>query len=442
MTEAQRPTVRFDQSLKEAIDFVRANRAALGSNKPLLVRDLHGRISIALNDEDPGLDVAHVRSLLSKLHGQLGPYSPGEQELLILKSELFVPENFFASADASLLSTTDALFLDRRLVGTDWRRAAFPASDGPRRATMYSIKGGVGRSTALCLWAQYLAREKKKNVLVIDLDLESPGVTSTLLTQPPAFGVVDWFVEDAVGAADDELLARMVARSPLSQGLDHEIRVVPAGGQDGDYMAKLARAYIDIPGKDGPQNFAQRLDRMIKVLEHSEGDNGPPDVVLIDSRAGIHEIAAVAVTRLQALSFIFAINTRQTWDSYRLLFGDLVQRPEPETLRSNLQVVAALVPETGKEDYLRRLREASWTLFQSTLYSGEAPGELEIDSFDIDENDAPHYPIPIHWGREFQEFDPLIGGEAAPDDPTVRKHYGTFLEKASQLLLGEDTEAT
>ena len=41
-------------------------------------------------------------------------------------------------------------------------------------------------------------------MLVVDLDLESPGVSSAALAaaDPPDFGVVDWFVEDLVEQGD------------------------------------------------------------------------------------------------------------------------------------------------------------------------------------------------------------------------------------------------
>ncbi|HEY1693162.1 MAG TPA: AAA family ATPase [Polyangiaceae bacterium] len=46
------------------------------------------------------------------------------------------------------------------------------------RVTFFGIKGGVGRSTAPVALAKRLA-EKGRRVLVVDLDMESPGPTSS-----------------------------------------------------------------------------------------------------------------------------------------------------------------------------------------------------------------------------------------------------------------------
>ena len=67
-----------------------------------------------------------------------------------------------------------------------------------KNITFYSYKGGVGRTTTLALTALQIARKGKK-VVVIDMDLEAPGL-STILKQEdgieyPKYGVVDFLVE-------------------------------------------------------------------------------------------------------------------------------------------------------------------------------------------------------------------------------------------------------
>jgi Mrp family chromosome partitioning ATPase len=56
----------------------------------------------------------------------------------------------------------------------------------------FSIKGGVGRSTALAATAWRLAQAGKR-ILVLDLDLESPGLSSSLLSpdRQPVYGITD-----------------------------------------------------------------------------------------------------------------------------------------------------------------------------------------------------------------------------------------------------------
>ena len=68
------------------------------------------------------------------------------------------------------------------------------AADNPRGQgedsavyTFYSYKGGVGRSMALANLAVLLAREHGHDVIVVDWDLEAPG-----LPRRPSFGVDLW----------------------------------------------------------------------------------------------------------------------------------------------------------------------------------------------------------------------------------------------------------
>jgi len=112
-------------------------------------------------------------------------------------------DQILISGDRQLISDEDGLkiwLLDRQIIGQDWMRAPLQRETENPRVTFFGIKGGVGRSTALAIWAWQLARQGKK-VLILDLDLESPGVSSTLLPADylPDYGIVDWFVEDGVG---------------------------------------------------------------------------------------------------------------------------------------------------------------------------------------------------------------------------------------------------
>jgi len=71
------------------------------------------------------------------------------------------------------------------------------------------------RPAALTILAYRLATSGK-NVLLIDLDLESPGLSGLLL--PPEnladFGIVDWLIEAGLGQGD-EVLAGMISVSSI-----------------------------------------------------------------------------------------------------------------------------------------------------------------------------------------------------------------------------------
>ncbi len=426
--------VLFDEARRRAVDFVIRHTPSLGTRR-VLVRDLFGRIRVVVEAEKKP---SGWKSRAQELHRALGAYSPGADAVLVMASDLAFPEVALESPDAHPVEgARETHFLDRQLVGQDWLRSSVPlAADAPARATLFGLKGGVGRSTALACWAWQLARSGQ-TVLVVDLDLESPGVSATLLgdLHRPDFGLVDWFVEGAVGQSD-AVVAEMVSRSPLSAETDGEILVCPtAGRRTEEYLPKLARAYVPVASAGPVADFAARLAGVIAELEEIH----KPSVVLLDSRAGLHDIAAVAVTRLDALSLLFAVNTSQTWQAYRYLLEHWRSVPQRTAgFRHNLRLVAALVPETGADDYLQAFRDSAYGLFLDTLYEEAGPGELDVFSFGRDDTDAPHFPFRINWSRALQEFDPVARPHAVTEEQ-IRAATGSFVRKAT-LLLGSDLE--
>ena len=152
----------------------------------------------------------------------------------------------------------------------------------------------------------------------------------------------------------------MAAHSSLATDFSGTIRVVPAYGKKTvDYLPKLARCYME---NLAPEHGAWggRLKQLIENLEVRES----PDVVLLDSRAGIHDIAAVLVTRMEAATFLFAVDSAQAWNAYAFLFRHWRTSFQNPAFRNRLQIVAGLVPETERNVHLDRFRTNSWDLFQ------------------------------------------------------------------------------
>lgn len=255
--------VFFNDALKLAFQAI--NALSLPANIPvLLVRDIRGRIRIAINAPKEKYPAETVESLSQELT-KLGAFNGG----LLFQDELFDPDAIFDNPDVVEVyisgSDTPVRVLDRQIVGQDWLRPdehSPAANNKPPRLVFYGLKGGVGRSTALTMLAYDLARNGK-NVLLIDFDLESPGLSGLLL--PPDrladCGMVDWFIEDAVSQGD-AVLERMISVSPLSEQTQGEIRVAAAMGIGEDfYLAKLSRVYADIARNGHVERFSQRVRR-------------------------------------------------------------------------------------------------------------------------------------------------------------------------------------
>lgn len=321
-----------------------------------------------------------------------------------------------------------------RWANADWATIAAPSKGAPR-IVFFSIKGGVGRSTSSAVAAWALA-ESGHRVLVLDLDLESPGLSSSLLPEDrrPAYGITDWLVEDLVDHGDGVLDA-MVATSTLSR--EGEIYVVPAHGREpGEYVAKLGRAWMPKVGADGSrETWSERLDRMFSALEESV----QPDVILIDSRAGIDEMASACVTDLGAvLVLLFAREGQQTWSGYRILFRHWRTMSVVREIRERLQLVGAMIPEVDSATYSEALRERAWDVFSEDLYDAVPPGEVATEAtyWNFDEADvsAPHYPWAIRWHRGFSALSSVHERLSTIDEDQVRAVFGPFLDGISAVV--------
>ena len=420
---------RFAETLKKASDVLAAGTVV---PEPLVIRDIYGRISFAINaTRSECTGITDVEDGLAALEAFAG--RPG----IFFRDDLFDPDAVLSSPHIVRYAIPDSdriiSLLDRQITGHDWANGNTPDSSIPT-LVFYGVKGGVGRSTALALVAYELARQGKK-VLLVDLDLESPGLSGLLLPEEraPDFGIVDWLVEDAVGNAAG-LCAYMVSDSPIATA--GNVRVVPAMGRgDGQYLDKLSRVYADVPIVSSRRTFADRLENMIGLLKEQES----PDVVLIDSRAGLHDLAALGIVRLSTTAFLFATNSAQSWQAYRSLFQFWQHRPDVATkVRGKLRFVRALFPETDQLRQSKEFKERAYALFTDTLYDQEPADDDGRDddrfSYALENSDGPHHAWRINWSSRFQEFDPLLipGGLFTSDE--IHAAYGQLFDGVLEVL--------
>ncbi len=301
--------VRFDEALDVALEAIRAQ---LGSRTPriTLVRDVAGQLTAVLDDDAIG--DAEWGPLANTLNEGLGPFSPGPRRVLLHKSDLIDEQDVLNSPDrVPVPDAEDTWLVDRLLTNQDWLRKPRLVRSPLPLAVAFSLKGGVDRSTALAALAWHLARQGKK-VLAIDLDLEAPGLGSLLLDELPDYGLVDWLVEALVGQPDSVFLQDCLARSAVAKDSAGIVQVMPAfGRRTRDYVAKVGRVFFPGLSADGTeQGLAERLATLVRLF--GERDE-PPDVVLLDARAGLQDIGAAAVTQLGAEVFLFARDEPQSW---------------------------------------------------------------------------------------------------------------------------------
>lgn len=423
-------TIRFDDSLPALVDVIADHCGEGALEKGVVLRDATGRL--AFFSADP-LSDDEKDAITKALTAALGPYARDDRCVA-------GPDDFGADEilnEEPLLSVAvkerRVRLADRRIVGADWLRTPVEQAEGPPRFVFASIKGGVGRSTALAVTAAHLAFQGMK-VLVLDLDMEAPGLGWMLLDDDtrPEFGVIDALVENGVSGWDNLFLADLVSPSPLADNRGR-IDVVPAFGKrsqnnPGEVLAKLSRAYLeDVREEGGADTILDQVRELVERLTERERY----DAVLIDARAGLHETTAASVLGLGAEVLLFGLNEPQNFYGYAALLSHLARfmpadgappewlsrltmvqgkaepeeedpTPFPEKCRSLFQNAGLLPPPPPQPE--PRLPDGS---FSDVPWEDD---DTEIDIGDIvDESGANAGPsvVTVYENPKYRRFDPF-----------------------------------
>lgn len=433
-------SLRFDQVLPKALALL---SETFGTDLPLttIVRDSLGQVSLVVPPRLLGGDEWH--RLAERANAALEGYSPGSRRVLLSTEDLIDPSDVLESSDRlPVQGVANVWIVDRLMTNQEWLRK--PLRTAPRipTAVAFSIKGGVGRSTAIAVLALHLAR-KGLRVLVVDLDLEAPGIGQMLLRELPDYGLVDWCVEDLVGQADQDLLLQMLGDGTLGGDAGGKVTIVPAfGAKTEDYIPKLGRAYA--PSLDPSGALSGLAARFDSFLEKVAQLTDPPEVVLLDTRAGLHDIGSAVMTQLGAQCFLFARNDRQTWDAYSRLFLHLRKSNnirwgmDDDDLRWRLKMVAAqLEPVVPSFESFNRSSYELWTQLydeEVALVPGHNPLADGPGVFSLDDEEAPHHPLRIVHDPQIRSlsFNDL---DRQPDWTFLETAFGPFLAGAEQFLI-------
>ncbi len=447
----------FDGLLPAVSAILKSHLPELEPYLPILVnRDLNGRVRLVVEAAHKPADVATaehpLHQLAAEIHTKLGPHTVGLDQVLLFQDgfrELIDASNTFDLLDSEGNTITNIHVADRLAQEATWETIS-DQGDVYRvpRVVFYSIKGGVGRSTALAACAWSLAASGQR-VLVLDLDLESPGLSTSLLPQSrqPAYGITDWLVEDLVGNGEAVFEQMHASVSTQQRG---ELIVVPSHGfEPGEYVSKLGRVWMPGFTPEGHrQNWSERLQRLILALEQKH----LPSIVLIDSRAGIDEVASACVTNLAARRiYLFAVDSLQTWQGYRMLFDHWRLHGVAHIIRERLQVVGALIPTWGDGSFpqaTQQLCENAYSLFSGSLYDeawpepdpeAEAIGALSSDlfNFDLPDLSAPHNPCAIGWNLAFAAIESLHDRLQSTDPDQIKLVFGSLLTDL-QVIIGDN----
>lgn len=227
--------------------------------------------------------------------------------------------------------------------------------------TFYSYKGGVGRSLALANAATLLALRGKR-VLIVDFDLEAPGITTLSGFDQAAGkrGLVD-YVHDYIATGIAPETETYVHDCELTYDLSPDdrrelsIAVMPAGVDDDTYSDRFAAI-------DWNDLYANRKGFLLMENLRTSWERAGYDYVLIDSRTGHTDVSGICTRQLpDAVVAVFFPNEQNL-----IGLAQIVRGVRSSTARSrpiDVMFVASRVPRLDDEHghlkrWLDRFQEA------------------------------------------------------------------------------------
>ncbi|MCK6567690.1 MAG: hypothetical protein DCC59_07665 [Chloroflexi bacterium] len=281
--------------------------------------------------------------------------------------------------------------------------------------TFYSYKGGVGRSMALANIAELFYNEGLR-VLMIDWDLEAPGLENFFSTNPE----IDKDPLARRGLADMLQDYKNLMSTPHEQEKDSPQFLLPSGDLS-PYFYSIhspnsvgGRLWLLPAGKRDSDEYVSYTNfvRTFDWLDFYENWYGDiffewfrteilklADVVLIDSRTGLSEMGGVCTHQLADAVIMFTSTNQQSVDGIQGMVRQLLSNEVSRLRKSMNRPLKILVFPSRVED---RAEQEKFTGFQNSFIgkfrSLEKPPEMKwVNQEDwsnyLWESYIPHVPL-------------------------------------------------
>lgn len=344
-----------------------------------VIRDVYGKISIYMTG-------AHEpRCVKECISDAIGSNWVGQVRTIDERSILY--DEITKCAEKA---EDDIYYGERPLVKKSW---TYKAKEKPQSSaeniTFYSYKGGVGRTTTLALVALQMVR-KGKRVVVVDMDLEAPGL-STILKQEvgiayPKYGVIDFLIECPIEIEPDfidmdEYVYSFTSKELLGMN-GGELFVMQAANlsvnDEETYYEKLSRIDFNMPQFNEQDNSVSRLFERLNEQYH-------PDYILIDSRAGIHDIGGLTLFHYSDEVVALFYGNEQNMIGLNFVLPKLCQQDIP------FYLINTPVPilEDAAEEEIEYYVSHSYDALEKANFFDEIP--------DLFDESSVHYPLNISY---------------------------------------------
>lgn len=432
----------FDEVLPTLVETVSKSAVFSQLKEICVVRDLAGRVRLVLLPR-PGEDISTaVEALELALASSLGGYfsapvlsTTGSQEIRRLAKNVLQIATGWPSNWPQQPPPVQWRAVQRVLSKEAWLTSPaappWPMVEGrtPAIVSFYSFKGGVGRTTLLGIVARQLVREKFR-VCAIDLDLEAPGLGVLLGVASAERGVLDYVV-DHTATGSSSLHGLVHPATALEADDASRLDVIPAGRVNWSYLEKLARLDFASTRPEAAENspVAQSLTSLLaQVRTHLR-----PDFILLDSRAGFHDLGGLSLHSLGHVDVLVGRASDQALAGLRIAVEALARRRS----EFNSVIVHSMAPlastEMGAQER-DRFRAQAYEIFNQFVYS-----QLDDDEPAIDDDSADHYPRPVTQLSELERIGSL---RDAPEALLDSAEYRSVTDRLKELCVSapEDEE--
>lgn len=395
-----------------------------------------------------GKIIVYAETLQKKLIGELEEELKAAIDVWLNTCQL-IEENFFAKAEIEVWKAESVpvhervWVFEKYITNMYWdaqkkKKKKCPLSG--RLVSFYSFKGGVGRTTAMMMAAIGIARRGKK-VVLLDFDLEAPGVSSFFPEEALSqYGILDFFVESNVYLEEiniDEYLYPVGEYCRVNQ-YGGEIYILPAVGMTShndveSYRKNLMRFDMDVPAYEEEMTpidtLLSKIDSFLK-----------PDYIFIDTRSGIHQIGGITLTRYSDLALLFFYGSRQNIDGMRMTLPILKSSATPFLLINSKVPVNESLAQIEKKMYI----EGAYNALM------KCDSAYQSNEIFLEDETAEHYPIHItyHAGLEvvasveqllkgYEEQETEYGRIVNEIEDTLQNDFANVTEAADVVRIRE-----
>ena len=297
--------------------------------------------------------------------------------------------------------------------------------DKPIVVTFYSLRGGVGRSTALAYTGRILS-EMGHRVVCVDMDLEAPGL-------PNLLGIDDNMIGDrgvvsllrALDQQEEVNFSEHLLPVPNSESLF----LIPAGVPNAEYARRLRFIELEMWYREDRNPLRLFLDGLKNGLPFT------PDIILLDSRTGISEMSGPLLFDLADMAIVAFFPHPQAKRGTELLTRGLLSAKvrrivEKQSCAPSVRFLISPIPNIQIPEVVKRYRNRPLDWINGWMEN--------VNAYREKESREPFYPEEISHFISYNEA--IATSDIVNHDGGKPSSYSRIAEWIVQLLPEENSQ--